>query len=33
MKFAMRPSSVLRRLRAGQVAHLFKVNLSDPRVC
>jgi len=33
MKFAMRPSSVLRRLRAGQVANLFKVNLADPRVC
>jgi len=29
----MRPSRVLRRLRAGQVANLFKVNLSDPRVC
>lgn len=33
MKFAMRPSRVLRRLRAGQIANIFKCNLSDPRVC
>jgi 4-hydroxy-2-oxoheptanedioate aldolase len=33
MNFTMRPSRVLRRLRAGQVANIFKVNLADPRVC
>jgi 4-hydroxy-2-oxoheptanedioate aldolase len=33
MGFVMRPSRVLRRLRGGQVAHLFKVNTADARVC
>ena len=33
MKFAMRPSRVLRKLRAGQVVYTFKVNLADSRSC
>jgi 4-hydroxy-2-oxoheptanedioate aldolase len=28
---SMRPSRVLARLRAGEVASCFKINLSDPR--
>lgn len=32
MKTTMRPSRVLRKLRAGQVASCFKLNLADPRV-
>ena len=31
MEFNMRPSRVLRRMRAGNVATCIKVNLSDPR--
>jgi 4-hydroxy-2-oxoheptanedioate aldolase len=31
MKTEMRPSRVLRKLRAGKVASCFKLNLSDPR--
>jgi 4-hydroxy-2-oxoheptanedioate aldolase len=32
MKTEMRPSRVLRKLRAGEVASCFKLNLADPRV-
>ncbi len=32
MKTAMRPSRVLRKLRAGEIASCFKLNLSDPRM-
>ena len=32
MKFQMRPSRVLRKLRAGEVVNVFKVNLYDVRV-
>ena len=31
MEIRMRPSRVLRKLRAGQVASCFKLNLADPR--
>lgn len=31
MKFALRPSRVLKKLHAGEVAYVFKLNLSDTR--
>lgn len=31
MEFNMRPSRVLRRMRAGNVATCVKINLGDPR--
>lgn len=31
MQFSMRPSRVLRKLRAGEIVHSFKLNLKDSR--
>ena len=33
MKFSMRRSRVLKKLRAGEIVNCFKVNLSDARAC